>query len=122
MPICRLPACRSFSPRCYLNAERSERRVGLAGAEGEIEVLGSLRCRDGNDRRTIEHYAEQLVGGQSWSQVEPRLRTTTRMLVRRHLLLIERVAAALLDRKTLSGEELDELVGRSVDDVRAIGG
>ena len=42
----------------------------------------------------------------------------TRMLVRRHRARIERVAAALLERKTLSREELDRLVGRSVDDVK----
>jgi hypothetical protein len=94
----------------------------MAGAEGEAMVFGSLRCSDSYDRDRIERYAEQFVGGRSWSQVEPRLRAMTRMLVRRHRPLIEEVAAALLDRKTLSGEELDGLVGRSVDDVRATGG
>ena len=33
-------------------------------------------------------------------------------------MLIERVAVGLLDRKTLSREELDDLVGWSVDDVK----
>jgi hypothetical protein len=42
----------------------------------------------------------------------------TRMLVRRHRVLIARVADALIDRTTLSAEELDKLVGRSVDDVK----
>jgi hypothetical protein len=39
----------------------------------------------------------------------------TRMLVHRHRALIERVAQALIDQTTLSREELDNLVGRSVD-------
>jgi hypothetical protein len=39
------------------------------------------------------------------------------MLVRRHRALIERVAAALLEKKTLSGVELDTLIGRSVEDL-----
>jgi hypothetical protein len=41
----------------------------------------------------------------------------TRMLVRRHRERIERVAKALLARTTLSREQLDKLVGRSVNDV-----
>ena len=40
----------------------------------------------------------------------------TRMLV--HRPLIERVAAALLEKKTLGRQELDDLIGRSVDDVK----
>ena len=42
----------------------------------------------------------------------------TRMLVRRHRGLIARVAKALLGRTTLTAEELDHLVGHSVDDVK----
>ena len=42
----------------------------------------------------------------------------TRMLVRRHQGRIERVATELLKQKTLSGPQLDELVGRSINDVR----
>ena len=64
----------------------------------------------------VELMALELGG--SWSRIEPRLRAMTRMLVRRHRALIERVAAALLERRTLSREELDHLVGRSVDDVK----
>jgi hypothetical protein len=40
------------------------------------------------------------------------------MLVLRHRLLIERVAKTLLARTTLNRKQLDQLVGRSVDDVR----
>jgi hypothetical protein len=90
----------------------------MAGAEAEVACLGSTQGSDGDDRYQIELMAEELEGGGSWSRIEPRLRAMTRMLVRRHRVLIERVAAALLERKTLSREELDALVGRSVDDVK----
>jgi hypothetical protein len=64
--------------------------------------------------------AEELscTADKFWDRVEPRLRAMTRMLVRRHRVLIERVAKALLVRETLSGKQLDEMVGRSVDDVK----
>ena len=42
----------------------------------------------------------------------------THMLVRRHRRLIARVAKALLEQTTLTGEELDRLIGRSVADVK----
>ena len=58
--------------------------------------------------------AEHLRQSPPWDQLEPRLRAMTRMLVRRHRRLIARVAKALLERTTLTGEELDELVDRTV--------
>lgn len=90
----------------------------MAGAEAEVVLLGSTQGGDTHDRYEIERRAEQLEGGGSWSQIEPRLRAMTRVLVRRHRVQIERVAAALTERKTLSRKELDDLVGRSVDDVK----
>jgi hypothetical protein len=91
--------------------------VLMAGAEAEIELLGSTQGGDAFDRSEIEMMADYLRKGASWSRVEPRLRAMTRMLVRRHRVMIERVAAALLESKTLNREELDGLIGRSVDDV-----
>ena len=91
--------------------------VLMAGAEAEIELLGSTQSGDAFDRSEIEMMADHLRRGASWSRVEPRLRAMTRMLVRRHRVMIERVAAALLESKTLNREELDGLIGRSVDDV-----
>jgi ATP-dependent Zn protease len=88
----------------------------MAGAEAEQVLLGATQGGDGDDRDQIELMADELDG--SWSRIEPRLRAMTRMLVRRHRARIERVAAALLERRTLSREELDHLVGRSVDDVK----
>jgi hypothetical protein len=91
----------------------------MAGAES-AELLGDVRhAGDGYDRHQIALMAEQLESpDESWHRIEARLRTMTRMLVRRHRALIERVATALIDRKTLSREELDALVGRGVDDVK----
>jgi ATP-dependent Zn protease len=91
--------------------------VLMAGAEAEIALLRSTHGGDTFDRSEIERMAEPL-SGESWSRIEPRLRAMTRMLVRRHRVLIERVTAALIERQTLSGDELDDLVGRSVNDVK----
>ena len=62
--------------------------------------------------------AEHLRQSPPWERLEPRLRAMTRMLVRRHRRLIARVAKALLEQTTLTGGELDRLVGRSIDDVK----
>jgi hypothetical protein len=40
------------------------------------------------------------------------------MLVRRHRVLIERAADALLRKTTLNAKQLDKLIGRSVNDVK----
>jgi hypothetical protein len=90
----------------------------MAGAKGEVELLGSTKGGDGEDRYQIGLMAEELAARKDWKVLEARLRAMTRMLVRRHRVLVERVAAALLERKTLSRQELDDLVGRSVDDVK----
>ena len=89
----------------------------MAGAEAEAELLGTVPRGDGDDRYQIELMAEELeTPAKRWdTKIEPRLRTMTRMLVHRHRALIERVAQALIDQTTLSREELDNLVGRSVD-------
>jgi ATP-dependent Zn protease len=88
----------------------------MAGAEAVAVLLGSVSLGDGEDRYQIATMAEELY--EVWDRIEPRLRAMTRMLVRRHRALIERVAEALIDRTTLSRDELDKLVGRSVDDVK----
>jgi hypothetical protein len=90
----------------------------MAGAEGEVELLGSTQGGDGNDRFQIDLMSEQLENCDDWGKLEPRLRAMTRMLVRRHRGLIERAANALLRKTTLSGQQLDKLIGRSVDDVK----
>ena len=84
----------------------------MAGSEAEAELLGSCQGGDGDDLYQVALMAEQLER----CDLE-RLRRMTRMLVRRHRDRIERVAAALLAEQDLSGERIDELVGRSVADV-----
>jgi hypothetical protein len=90
----------------------------MAGAEVEAELLGSTQGGDGDDQRQIAWMATELSCSDFRQRVEPRLRRMTRMLARRHQERIKRVAKALLGRTTLSREQLDKLVGRSVNDVK----
>jgi hypothetical protein len=92
----------------------------MAGAEAEADLLSLLTNGDGNDREQIELMARKLTG-YDWARLEPRLRRMTRMLVHRHRARIVRVAMALIARIELSTKEVDQLVGRSVDDVKANG-
>ena len=81
-----------------------------------MALLGSTNGGDSDDRYQIEMMAEKLSNCGDWNKLEARLRT--RMLVRRHLALIEGVANTLLRKTTLSGVQLDKLIGRSVDNVK----
>jgi hypothetical protein len=90
----------------------------MAGAEAEMELLGSRTIGDGQDREQIEQMAEELTNKRSWDQLEPRLRKMTRMLVRRHRARIERVAEALIVKTKLHCKQVDRLAGRSVNDVK----
>jgi hypothetical protein len=110
----------SSAERCAIrNAVYVARIIStMAGAEAEAELLGLQPIGDGHDRGQIELMAEELTSKRSWSELEPRLRKMTRMLVRRHRVRIERVAEALLTKTKLSGKQVDKLAGRSVDDVK----
>ena len=92
----------------------------MAGAETEAVLLGMDAIGGGDDRLQIGKMAEELACGHDkfWNRTEVRLRAMTRMLIRRHRDRIERVAKALLKKTTLTGRQLDKLVGRSVDDVK----
>jgi hypothetical protein len=89
----------------------------MAGAEAEKELLGTKPTGDSDDKLQIGLLAEEAPGF-DWTKTEPRLRAMTRMLVRRHRARIKRVAKVLLARTTLSAKAVDQLVGRSVDDVK----
>ena len=91
--------------------------MSMAGAETEAVLLNTRATGDGDDRYRIALMAERLCHSPPWERHEARLRAMTRMLVRRHRALIERVAKALLARTTLSAKQVNKLVGRSVDDV-----
>jgi hypothetical protein len=91
----------------------------MAGAEGELLLLGATRGGDGDDRYQIDLMANELdLEPADWIRREARLRAITRALIRRHRTRVERVAEALLDQGTLGGEAIDSLAGRSVNDVK----
>jgi hypothetical protein len=90
----------------------------MAGTEAELILVGSTKGGDGDDRYQIELMANQLdYDTDKWTKREARLRRITRLLIRRHQNRIERVAEALLVKGELSAKQLDDLTGRSVDDV-----
>jgi ATP-dependent Zn protease len=92
--------------------------TAMAGAEAEAVLLGRKSTGDDDDQYQILLMAEELCRSVPWKRLELRLRAMTRMLVQRHKARIERVAKALLARTTLNAEQLNELVGRSVADVK----
>ena len=89
----------------------------MAGAEAEAICLGRRPDGDDDDRHWIGLMLEEL-NPPDWEKCEARLRAMTRMLVRRHRRLIERVARALLAKRFLSTEEVNTLTGRSIADVK----
>jgi ATP-dependent Zn protease len=103
--------------RDYAAAFHARIMTYMAGAETEAILLGRPPIGDGDDRLQIALMAQEMRCTVPWEGLEPRLRAMTRMLVRRHRAGIERVAKALLAKKTLSAKQLDRLVGRSVDDL-----
>jgi ATP-dependent Zn protease len=82
----------------------------MAGAEAERVLIGRCRGGDGQDRYDIACIVDssdfKFSVDAFWDRIEPRLRVYTRALVRRHRAAIERVAAALQERGTLSSEEI----------------
>jgi hypothetical protein len=83
----------------------------MAGAESETVLLGICPGGDGDDRYQIgEMLDEADFTLKQWPRREPRMRATTRSLVRHHRKVIERVADALLVRTTLSAEDIDALI------------
>lgn len=103
--------CRSSVDR--RSAYRGTIMLRMAGAEAEIEILGECEGGDGNDRYLIEMMAnagDAQFSFELWQRYEPRMRRQVRRLIRKHRNAIERVAAALLVHRTLSGEEIDALV------------
>jgi ATP-dependent Zn protease len=88
-------------------AYRATILASMAGAEAERELLG--QCDDGDqfDRQRIADLMAKFV---SLLLDEPRLRRKTRRLVRSYRKQIERVAAALNRRRTLTAAEIDHLI------------
>jgi hypothetical protein len=93
----------------------------MAGAESEVEILGSCRGGDDDDRYQIQsmmltrwcpipNYGEP--GDEAGIRYERRMRARKRGLVRRHRDKIRRVANVLLMliRRTLSGDEVEAVI------------
>ena len=53
----------------------------MAGAEGEVELLGSTYEGDGDDRYQIYLMASELVNCSDWPELERRLGAMTRMQI-----------------------------------------
>jgi hypothetical protein len=85
----------------------------MAGAEAENALLGRCNLGDAGDRYEIEKLADTrwaFASGEEWARAEPRMRRQARRLVRKHRDKIERVAKALLQRKSLTPDEVDQLM------------
>jgi hypothetical protein len=102
----------------------------MAAAEAEAILLGVTEGGSGQDRYVIEAMLNAIwlrpnpersgqwpLADKQRIRVEARLRRMAKMLVRRHRGRIETVASALLAERSLSCEQLDQLTGRSIDDV-----
>jgi hypothetical protein len=86
----------------------------MAGAEAERELLGFCQCGDGDDQYWIACMADDILDtwSEAWDRWAARLRRQTVRIIRRHRDNVERVAEALLERKTLQGHEIDALITR----------
>lgn len=91
----------------------------MAGAEAEIVILGHCQGGDGNDQReialnfdSVDFWIPEKTGDEleDLATFEQRLRRHCRAIVRRHRSKIEMVAQLLLDRKTIGGSVLDEMI------------
>lgn len=78
----------------------------MAGAEAEVALLGKCRGGDGDDRREIALMLA-TVGRSGHERI---MREKTAALVRRHRVLIEAVARALLAHETLTSEAISAMV------------
>ena len=90
-------------------ALRGQILVLMAGGEAERECC-PLGC--GGDLDDLLEI-RRMVGEAELLELEPRLRRETRKLVRRHRDAIERVAAALLERGTLTADAIESAVLRA---------
>ncbi|WP_411904178.1 ATP-dependent metallopeptidase FtsH/Yme1/Tma family protein [Methylorubrum thiocyanatum] len=82
-----------------------------AGHEAEAEILGEPLTGDDDDRECAEAMVEDAGFPEDQDAVVlARLRRFARQLARRHRADIERVAAALMERETLTGEEIDAML------------
>ena len=84
----------------------------MAGAEAEHVLLGGSPGGDDDDRYQIALMAESrwaFSSDEEWQRYEPRMRRQARRLIRKHRDKIERMAEGLLQRKSLTPED-DQLI------------
>jgi ATP-dependent Zn protease len=86
----------------------------MAGAAAEKELLGVPAVGAGEDNRRIAFMGDDVwdTFRDDWLRWEARMRRQTARLVRKHRVKIERVAAALLKRRTLQPHEIDALIDK----------
>ena len=103
------------STRSEFVLHRASIIVSLAAEEAEMDVLGSASDGYDADNESVMLCAMEMsdVALDPDQRVMQRLRRQTARLVRKHRDKIERVAAALMERRTLSGGEIDELMHQS---------
>ncbi|MGU3540999.1 hypothetical protein [Methylobacterium sp. A54F] len=82
-----------------------------AGHEAEAEILEGETGDDEDDRACAAALIDDagVLESQEADTLQ-RLRRMARMLVRRHRVDIERIATALLERDTLTGDEVDAML------------
>ena len=96
-------------------ARRARVIMSMAGREAELECLGTSRGNDGDrvDSDDIDELMPRIYPEASRTELlhrRDRLHRITRTLVRRHCDKIERVACALLRRRTLSWRAIYDLL------------
>jgi hypothetical protein len=78
----------------------------LCGWLEQNEILGQCSGGDDDDRYNFLLHVEPM-SPERWQHYEPRMRRQTRRLVRRYRHEIQRVARKLLERHTLTQDEID---------------
>jgi hypothetical protein len=113
-----LICCSEWERRGKVRADNAEYHARLitfmAGKEAADICLGKGDDGDGDDRDQIALMMEEITADDP-ARLEARLRKFTRMLVRRHRSLIERVAKALMRHNRLSRSALDRMCGNRLD-------
>jgi cell division protease FtsH len=90
----------------------------FSGHAGELVGLGSATEGDWQDRDTVRYAIQEsslrvrgasFVGDEMWEAYERRLEGRSIVLIRRHHQGLHRLAKALLERETLTFEEVNDL-------------
>lgn len=98
--------------RGFLRETRRYVLGSMAGPLAEEEFTGSYNADGaGSDNATWHRIIGELYGWDRWEYHEARLKRETRRLVQQHWGDIERIACLLLERETLTYEEVAQTLG-----------